>query len=122
VTVILAIPGHKSPGASPPGAGSRRTGGGTSAIGATAPGTPAVVIASQGQNDVRFDWTYLNHSRGDVFRWHRIGTGSGPASGSTTKPTLLLAVSKGKSVCITVQVVRADGSQASQVSQPQCGS
>ncbi len=89
--------------------------------GITAPGTPAVVVTRAGHR-LRFHWTYGNHAAGDTFRWHRVSGGSGPAAGSTTGTTLLLAAPHRRSVCITVQVVRANGSQASDPSTPACGS
>ena len=88
----------------------------------TAPGTPDVTFAREGAGEVRFRWTYANREEGDVFRWQRVSGGTTPAAGVTTKPTLVLAAAGGQSVCITVEVVRADGSFASTLSKPACGS
>jgi hypothetical protein len=86
--------------------------------GITAPGTPAVVVIRAGHK-LRFHWTYANHAAGDTFRWRRVSSGTGPAAGTTTRTTLLLAP-RGRSVCITVRVVRVNG-QASGQSTPACG-
>ena len=116
---VLALPGHAH-GKRPASSQTGTAGGGSAIVPPAFPGTPTVVATSAGGGKVRFDWTYANHARGDVFRWHRVSAGSGLAFGSTTTPTLLLPWPKGKNVCITVQVVRADGSDASAQSQARC--
>jgi serine/threonine protein kinase len=122
VVIGLALSRHPSPQQTSSTGKSRSTG--TSAIGpgAFAPGTPSVTVARQGASRLRFSWTYANHAHGDVFRWHRVSGGSGPAAGTTATPQLLVTVLKGQGVCITVQVVRANGGQASEPSAPACGS
>lgn len=90
--------------------------------GATAPGIPAVTGSRISAARVRFRWTYINAETGDVFRWHVVSGGSGPSGGVTSKPDLVLRAPKGTSVCVTVQVVRAHGGQASAPSSPACGS
>lgn len=88
--------------------------------GAAAPGMPAVTVARASAGELRFRWSYANHVPGDVFRWRRVSGGTGPAAGTATTPSLLIAAPSGRSVCVTVQVVRADGSEASEVSAPAC--
>jgi hypothetical protein len=121
VSIAVAWPHHNSGSTA---AGTVKSGRrGESALGPaiSAPGTPTVAVTRLSARQVRFRWTYANRAAGDVFRWRRVNDGTGPAVGTTTKPDLLLAVARGKSVCITVQVVRADGSQASTASTPACG-
>jgi hypothetical protein len=119
VGAVLLL-GHHGGGHTPGGTGSS-AGDTQSALGpgATAPGTPTVTVARAGARKLRFRWTYANHAAGDTFRWHRVSGGTGPAAGSITRPTLLLAAPHRRSVCVTVQVVRANG-QASDTSMPKC--
>jgi Protein kinase domain len=117
----MVLPRHS---ASPVPAPTAESGGpGESAIGpgATAPGQPHVTVARVGAGELRFRWTYSNHLKGDIFRWHRVRGGTGAAAGTTTRPELVTAVPGGQTVCLTVQVVRADGSEASAASAPSCG-
>jgi len=95
--------------------------GGQNALGpgVSAPGKPSITAARASSSDVRFSWTYANHAAGDVFRWQRVGTPTA-ASGRTTQPELTVAAAAGQTVCIEVEVVRADGSQASGFSSPVC--
>jgi hypothetical protein len=86
-----------------------------------APGRPTITVTRASAGTLRFRWTYANHTSGDVFRWQRVTGGTGPAAGTTTTPTLLVASPAGQSVCITVQVVRTDG-EASTPSEPSCRS
>lgn len=120
ISIVLALTnhggGHKATGARSSAANSQNALG----PGITAPGTPAVAVARVGAHELRFRWTYANHAAGDIFRWNRVSGGSGPKAGTTTRPALLLAAPHWRSVCITVQVVRADGSQASDPSRPAC--
>ena len=96
-------------------------GGGQNALGpgVSAPGKPAITATRASASAVRFTWTYANHTAGDVFRWNRQGT-LGAASGRTTQPELTVSASRGQTVCIEVEVVRADGSQASGFSPLAC--
>lgn len=87
--------------------------------GVSAPGKPSITAARASSSDVRFSWTYANHATGDVFRWQRVGTPTS-VTGRTTQPELTVAAGRGQTVCIEVEVVRADGSQASGFSSPVC--
>jgi eukaryotic-like serine/threonine-protein kinase len=87
--------------------------------GVSAPGKPAITATRAGASAVRFTWIYANHAAGDVFRWNRQGT-LGAASGRTTQPELTVSASRGQTVCIEVEVVRADGSEASGFSPLAC--
>jgi serine/threonine protein kinase len=122
IAVALSVPRHGPAHRSPGGPGSPGRSQGAIGPGGSAPGMPSVVATRVGSSELQFRWTYANPASGDVFRWHRVSGGSGQASGTTSKPELQLAAAKGQSVCITVQVVRADGSQASSPSAPACQS
>jgi hypothetical protein len=87
--------------------------------GVSAPGRPAITATRASAGAVRFTWSYANHAAGDVFRWNRQGT-LGAASGRTTQPELTVSASRGQTVCIEVEVVRADGSEASGFSPLAC--
>ena len=104
-----------------PGQSQSALGGGQNALGpgVSAPGKPAIIATRASAGAVRFTWTYANHAAGDVFRWNRQGT-LGAASGRTTQPELTVSASRGQTVCIEVEVVRADGSQASGFSPLAC--
>jgi serine/threonine protein kinase len=95
--------------------------GGQNALGpgVSAPGKPSITATRASSSDVRFSWTYANHVSGDVFRWQRVGTPTA-VTGRTTQPQLTVAAAPGQTVCIEVEVVRADGSQASGFSSPVC--
>ena len=97
------------------------SGGGQNALGpgVSAPGKPAITATRASASAVRFTWTYANHAAGDVFRWNRQGT-LGAASGRTTQSELTVSASRGQTVCIEVEVVRADGSEASGFSPLAC--
>ena len=123
VVAVLALnhSGGQTAG-TPTGTGqSTRAGGGQDAIGpgAAAPGQPAVTATRIGASQVKFSWTYANGQPGDLFRWWRV---SGPGSHAprlTSKATVVLPVARGQSVCIEVQVRRANGTASAQ-SQPGC--
>lgn len=117
VSVIFLLPHHSS---SHTGSTGSAASGGESAIAPTGPGTPTVTATRVSASKVRFRWTYVNGAQGDRFRWRRVSGVSGRATGVTAKPVLRLAVPRGQSVCITVQVVR--GNQASDRSPPKCAS
>jgi tRNA A-37 threonylcarbamoyl transferase component Bud32 len=87
--------------------------------GVTAPGQPTVTARSAGGTQVRFSWTYANPAAGDTFRWQRVSGTVGLPGGVSTKPELLVSLSPGQSVCVEVQVRRANG-QASDASPPVC--
>jgi serine/threonine protein kinase len=98
--------------------------GGGSAIGpggGTTPGAPDVKAQPAGGTQVRFSWTYDNPAAGDTFRWQRVSGTAGTPGGTTAKPQVLVAVPKGRSVCVMVEVRRADG-QLSAQSHPACWS
>jgi hypothetical protein len=78
-----------------------------------------VTAHSAGVSRVAFTWKYANPADGDTFRWHQDPATTGTSGGETTKPELVLSVPGGKSACIVVRVIRADG-QASDESQPAC--
>lgn len=119
---VLAIAGH--PASHPRAAPSRSqgTGGGGIAIGpgATAPGTPVITGTRMNTHELRFRWTYANPASGDFFKWKRDSGGPGKRSGTTTKPVLFLAARRNRTVCIQVEVVRSDGSEASAESSVRC--
>ncbi len=85
------------------------------------PGAPDVTVTRDGAGELSFRWTYVHHAPGDVFRWHRLKGGTGLPYGTTAKPALLVAATRGQTVCITVQVLRTDG-EGSSPSSIQCGS
>ena len=87
--------------------------------GVSAPGKPVITATRASASTVRFTWTYANRATGDIFRWSRQGT-LGAASGRTTQPELTVSASRGQTVCIEVEVVRADGSEASGFSPLTC--
>ncbi|MGH3150453.1 MAG: hypothetical protein ACRDOB_06965, partial [Streptosporangiaceae bacterium] len=119
VVAAVALHGHPAQPAPAPLAGSGGSQGG-GAVYTGPPGTPVVTAAPEGQDEVRFAWTYTNHQEGDVFGWQRVSGGTG--HGTKPEPNLVLTVADGQSVCITVRVVRKDGSFASYWSKPECGS
>ena len=122
IGVAIALPRHS--GGQPPAQPAKSAGDTPNALGpgVTAPGPPTIVFGRTSAGTLRFRWTYANPASGDVFRWRRVSGGSGPAAGTTTTPALLVAAPRGQTVCITVEVVRADGSLASTTAGPNCGS
>jgi serine/threonine protein kinase len=95
--------------ATPPGVGEN----------ALAPGQPVVTASRVNAGQVEFQWTYSNSASGDTFRWQEMIAGTGERAGLAAKPDLLLAVTKGRSACITVTVRSADG-EASKPSSRVC--
>jgi hypothetical protein len=85
---------------------------------ATGPGVPVITATELKAGQVRFTWTYASPQAGDTFVWQRKSGGSGQAGGRLRKAVLSLRTSS--TVCITVQVVRADG-EASGFSDVACG-
>jgi len=113
-TAVLVF--HPHSGGQPGTRSAQSAAGDQSALGpaVSAPGTPSISVTRTSTGDVRFTWTYANPQRGeDIFRWKRVTGGSGPSSGITAKPELVVATSRGETVCVSIQVVRATG-QASQ--------
>lgn len=85
------------------------------------PGTPNVRVsnAKSGQA-VTFRWGgYANALSSDTYRWKRSGSGK-PHLGVSTKTTLALKIGKGKIACLSVQVIRHDGSSPSAFSDVTC--
>jgi tRNA A-37 threonylcarbamoyl transferase component Bud32 len=128
VVVVAAVafftlgPGAGQSPSNPAGAAAPTSSGGEQNAlgpGATAPGQPTVTARSAGGTQVRFSWTYANPAAGDTFRWQRVSGTVGLPGGVSTKPELLVSLSPGQSVCVEVQVRRADG-QASNASPPVC--
>jgi hypothetical protein len=128
VVVVAAVafftlgPGAGQSPSNPTGAAAPTASGGEQNAlgpGATAPGQPTVTARSAGGTQVRFSWTYANPAAGDTFRWQRVSGTVGLPGGVSTKPELLVSLSPGQSVCVEVQVRRANG-QASNASPPVC--
>jgi hypothetical protein len=119
--MLGSSPGGPTPAVTATGQSADSSGQDALGPGATAPGDPVVTAQRAGATQARFTWTYVNQAVGDSFRWQRKTPSSGAAGGVTTKPELVISVPQGRSVCIVVQVRRADG-QASNESQPACWS
>jgi serine/threonine protein kinase len=128
VVVVAAVAfftlgnGGGQPTAATTGGGQPTTSGGEQNAlgpGATAPGQAEVTASAAGGTEVRFSWTYANPAAGDTFRWQRVSGTAGTAGGVTAKPQVLVSLPQGQSVCVAVQVRRANG-QASELSQPAC--
>jgi hypothetical protein len=94
-------------------------------VGLTAsPGTPIVQASApvrKGASSlVTFHWRgYANELNTDTFVWRRSGSVA-PAHGTATAPSLRVAVARGKTACLSVQVIRNDGSSPSEFSDPVC--
>ena len=123
VAYVTLTSGHGQQAQNPAGAGQPTASSGSEqdalGPGATAPGQPTVTAQSAGASEVRFSWTYANPATGDTFRWQRVSGSAGTSSGDTAKPQVLVTLPQGQSLCIEVQVRRANGA-ASDESQPVC--
>jgi len=123
IVAYLAIGrGNGEPGSAPTSPGQATASGGAQnplGPGVDAPGPPHVTAKRASATKIRFRWTYANPALGDTFRWKRVVGSAGSRGGATAKPQLLVMASPGKTVCIEVQVVRANG-QASNESDPGC--
>lgn len=85
------------------------------------PGTPAVQVslAPDGRSAV-FRWGgYANALTSDTFRWRRSGSGTA-REGVATSPSLRVKVPRSGVVCLSVQVIRNDGSSPSTFSPVVC--
>ncbi len=83
------------------------------------PGTPAVVAVRSG-GSLHFTWTYSASQETDTYAWR---TTDGSRQGTAKSPSLDLPDPAGRTLCVQVRVVRADGSDASAEWSPQgCGS
>ncbi len=88
-----------------------------------APGTPDVSVSRKDASSVEFSWTYANKADGDSYRWRFASGASGsPDAGVVTTPSLAVSAEAGHAKCLEVQVVRSDGSHASDWSSPVCSS
>ncbi len=94
-------------------------------------GVPSIQVARVDVGHVRFRWTYGNPESNDSFRWRNVTLSgsatalesSAPTSGGVvTSPEITVPAAAGKAMCIQVQVVRQDGSQISDWSDPVCSS
>ncbi len=121
IGVVLALTRHAPPPTSAPASSSDPNpiapGGDV-----LTPGPPDIKVTRTSGGELSFRWTYVNREANDRFIWRRVSNGIGAADGTTTQPSLQLAAPGGGSVCITVRVVRGDGSQTSATSAPACGS
>jgi serine/threonine protein kinase len=87
---------------------------------ASSPGTPLVRATRADARHVQFSWSgYANQKATDTFRWRQSGTGK-PRQGVAAKPILRVTAPEGSQVCLTVQVVRSDGSAPSNASDVTC--
>jgi len=88
---------------------------------AASPGTPDVrVSTTKAGRVVVFRWGgYANALTSDTFRWKRSGSGK-PSRGVATRSTLQVPVTKGDVACLSVQVIRSDGSSPSDFSDVAC--
>jgi len=126
IVVAVLVIGHGDGGGAP-AAGSTAsgqastTGGANSAIGpgVSAPGTPTVTARRVSAAEVEFTWKYANPSTGDIFLWRRVLGTVGPSRGQAHTADLTVRLKKGQTLCIEVEVARADG-VASGESTPGC--
>jgi hypothetical protein len=95
-----------APAGSTPGASQDALAGSVASAG-VAPGVPAVT-ASREAGGVRFTWTYSDPRPDDSFRWTSGTGGAGPAE-RVDQATVLVPSAAGRSVCISVRAVRANG-------------
>jgi serine/threonine protein kinase len=89
---------------------------GNAVLAQPAPGPAAIKYAGTKSGKATFTWTYDNPLAGDTFRWEVVG--KDPQT--VNVPTLAVPVPASGAVCIQVQVVRSDGSNASRFSDPGC--
>jgi serine/threonine protein kinase len=73
------------------------------------PGPPTITAARVDTGKVKFTWTYSAQLANDSYSW-QLADGSG--HGIADAPELELQVPTGKTVCVQLKVVRADGSNA----------
>jgi eukaryotic-like serine/threonine-protein kinase len=73
------------------------------------PGPPTVTAQRTGPTTLRFTWTYSSPLGNDTFRWR---TSDGARTGTSTTPSVALTDPAGTQLCVQVDVVRADGSNA----------
>lgn len=73
------------------------------------PGPVTVAGRREGKVDV-FTWDYSAAQASDTFQWKVVGGAAGVAK----SPTVRVPAQAGAKVCLTIKVVRADGSNAAQ--------
>jgi serine/threonine protein kinase len=84
-----------------------------------APGPVSITTSRPSSQTVKFTWTYANPMSSDSFRWR---TTDSAHKGTVTVPTVTVADSVGTSICLQVQVFRADGTNPTDWSSQKCAS
>jgi hypothetical protein len=119
VVVIALVGGSpKTPTADRPTTGERVV---PQQIGLSAPpGTPVVSGRRATPTTAAFRWRYANPVADDSFRWQSSGTAAKSTRGTATRRELDVPLRRGATVCLSVQVIRSDGSDPSAFSPPVC--